>query len=395
MTQDWLWDIPLIDTHVHRVHPNRTPPLGNLGGGYIPGPQQERFGRGTLLYGMIVDALRAKLDLAPDAADDAVEAARNQRYEADPQAYFRWLLQDCNVALHCVEVGSPIGGPSYTEAEIRYFNGAVPADRQCSIFRLDRLLDELLPDSEGLSQLEDRFRRGLWTAAAEERTVGLKSCAAYYGGLALEDPGRAAAEQAWETLQRTPDDGMARTILGRYFLYDSLDAAAEHRLPIQFHTGLGGGSWIHFQTMNPLHMVDFLRDERIRNRVRVVLLHGGHPHEEITSYLVSQFDHVYSDFSGMFYLSSLKGVERMAALLERAPLQKICYGSDGVMFPEYAWFAAHRFRFCLGKLLENMEENGALSAWRHKTVAQRFCWENALECYEKLQPIWTKTSSGG
>ncbi|MFR8746729.1 hypothetical protein [Gemmiger formicilis] len=29
--------IPLIDTHMHRVHPARAPEWGSLGGGYIPG----------------------------------------------------------------------------------------------------------------------------------------------------------------------------------------------------------------------------------------------------------------------------------------------------------------------------------------------------------------------
>lgn len=32
--------IPLIDTHMHRVHPARAPEWGSLGGGYIPGPCQ-------------------------------------------------------------------------------------------------------------------------------------------------------------------------------------------------------------------------------------------------------------------------------------------------------------------------------------------------------------------
>lgn len=96
---------------------------------------------------------------------------------------------------------------------------------------------------------------------------------------------------------------------------------------------------------------------------------AGIPHEEDTSYLTAQFANVYTDFSGAFYLSSLKGVERMAALLERAPLDKVMYGSDGVMFPEISWFAHGRFRVQLTRLLNRMIEEGCLTEPRARQVA--------------------------
>lgn len=132
-------------------------------------------------------------------------------------------------------------------------------------------------------------------------------------------------------------------------------------------------------------MADFLQDSRVKNRVKVVLLHGGHPHEENTSYLTAQFANVYTDFSGMFYLCSVKGVERMAALPERAPLDKIMYGSDGVMFPEVSWFAHHQFRRQLAKLLNLLTENGYLTLRRAEQAAELFSFRNALSCYAELQ----------
>ena len=60
--------IPLIDTHMHRVHPARAPEWGSLGGGYIPGPGQERHGRQTVLYGMILEKLRQRFGMAEDAS---------------------------------------------------------------------------------------------------------------------------------------------------------------------------------------------------------------------------------------------------------------------------------------------------------------------------------------
>lgn len=80
--------IPLIDTHMHRVHPARAPEWGSLGGGYIPGPGQERHGRQTVLYGMILEKLRQRFGMAEDASPEEVERERFLRYGKDPKGYY-------------------------------------------------------------------------------------------------------------------------------------------------------------------------------------------------------------------------------------------------------------------------------------------------------------------
>lgn len=97
--------IPLIDTHMHRVHPARAPEWGSLGGGYIPGPGQERHGRQTVLYGMILEKLRQRFGMAEDASPEEVERERFLRYGKDPKGYYADLIGECNVAMHCVETG--------------------------------------------------------------------------------------------------------------------------------------------------------------------------------------------------------------------------------------------------------------------------------------------------
>ena len=385
MMKEELYQIPLIDTHVHRVHPNRTPLWGNLGGGYIPGPEQDAFGRQTILYGMIMEQLRRKFDMCEDATMEQIEQERFRRYQANPQEYYAWLLSDCNVAMHCLEIGSPIGGPAYTEEERAYFNASVPESKRANIVRLDRILDELIPLKFNFSDFYRRYMDILCYQILEEHAIGLKSCIAYNGGLDIWIPSRDDAQRAYERIRQNQSESGDQKCLRCYMLMESMDIAAEKNLPVQFHTGAGGGSWIDFKTLDPMNMIDFLQDERVKNRVRVVLLHGGHPHEENASYLTAQFSNVYSDFSGTFYLCSLKGVERMAALLERAPLNKIMYGSDGVMFPEVSWFAHHHFRKQLASLLVQMIENGYLTKARAGEVAKLFCYQNALNCYTELQ----------
>ena len=116
--------IPLIDTHMHRVHPARAPEWGSLGGGYIPGPGQERHGRQTVLYGMILEKLRQRFGMAEDASPEEVERERFLRYGKDPKGYYADLIGECNVAMHCVETGSPIGGPLYSQEEKAFFGAS-------------------------------------------------------------------------------------------------------------------------------------------------------------------------------------------------------------------------------------------------------------------------------
>lgn len=242
------------------------------------------------------------------------------------------------------------------------------------------------PEGETFEQYTRRFLAELDREIRDQKAVGLKSCAAYSeGGLDVRPVEGGEAGQAYDRLRAGSARAGDERILRSWLLMESLQAAEEKDLPVQFHTGHGGGSWIDFPTMNPLCLVELLKDRRVMNRVRIVLLHGGHPHEEDTSYLTAQFANVYTDFSGAFYLSSLKGVERMAALLERAPLDKVMYGSDGVMFPEISWFAHGRFRVQLTRLLNRMIEEGCLTEPRARQVARMICFDNALDCYPALR----------
>ena len=77
----------------------------------------------------------------------------------------------------------------------------------------------------------------------------------------------------------------------------------------------------------------------------------------------------------------------MAALLERAPLSKVMYGSDGVMFPEVSWFAYRHFQRQFYKLLGWMETEGYLTAGWAREVAEMVKYRTALECYTKIRIV--------
>lgn len=385
ITESELMEIRLIDTHVHRVHPERSPAFGNLGGGYLPGPGQEEHGRQTVLYHMVMEELRREYKMSLDTPMEEVERERHRRYQADPQGYFRNLIKDQNVAMYCLEIGSPLGGAPYTPEEIEYFNCSVPEEKRCSIVRLERVLEALMKEEMAFEPMVKGYKDLLCRQIQEEEAVALKSCAAYTGGLRVEIVEAREAKEAYERILKGESTGREEKLLHNYLLLESMEIASAYDLPVQMHTGTGGGGYIDFDTMNPVHLVTFLKHKRVMNQVRIVLLHGGHPYEEIASYLTAQFANVYTDFSGMFYLCSVKGVERMAALLERAPLNKVMYGSDGVMFPEVYWFSHRHFRRQLAKLLNGLIQEGYMTEKRAREAAGMFQYENALHCYKGLR----------
>lgn len=380
-----IQEIPLIDTHVHRVHPDRSPEFGHVGGGYIDGPNQAHHARQTILYHMVIEALRKEFQLPEEMPVEDVEQERKRRYDADPKAYYRELIKNQNVSMYCLEIGSPLGNAAYSKEEAAYFNESIPEDKRCSIVRIDRVLDDLLPEKKSFDQFLQSYHENLRNQMVEECAVGLKSCAAYYGGLDVKIVDRMDAQKAYEAIRQEQAMPYDYKLLNNYILLHSMEEAHEFDVPLQIHTGAGGGNYLDFRTENPIHLVDFLKHKHVFNRVKIVLLHGGHPHEEDTSYLTAQFSNVYTDFSGTFYLCSLKGVERMCALLERTPLNKVMYGSDGVMFPEVSWFAPDHFRKQLSKMLNGLIEDGYMTNRRADEVAKMIMYDNALQCYTKIK----------
>lgn len=380
----------LIDTHAHRFHPDRSGDFSVVAGGYIAGEGQIENASNTILYNMMIEALRRKFEMPEEASAFAIRKERDRRYAEDPLAYSRFLFSGEFADMYCLEIGSPLGGPAYSDSEKRWFNSIIPIERTCSIVRIDRVVDELLKDESEFYRLRQRFHERLRDWICSEPCVGIKSCSAYYGGLSVENPSASDAMKAFDEFKHHPESRYARKIINDFMLYESTEEATEFSLPIQIHTGAGGGSFLDFRTQNPVNLIDFLKDDRVKNRVRIVLLHGGHPYEEETGYLVSQFANVYTDISGTFYLDSCKGPERVLALMEKAPLNKIMYGSDGVGIPEITWFAQKYVRQLLIKVFDYLTREEYLTERAARRYVSGIMYDNALECYSGIENYMKK-----
>ena len=382
---EYLKTIPLIDTHVHRVHPDHAPEFGNIAGGYIPGPDQEAHSRQTLLYGMIMERLRRLYGMPEGTPFQTVEKERHRRFNEDPQGYMQELYSLDNVAMYCFEIGSPLRKKAFTQEEVAYFNSVIPPEKRCCIVRIERSVDETLALHLPYDAFLDQFQKDLCARVEKENAIGLKSSIAYYGGLNYSFVSDAESRAAYERIRFgsfTPEEEKK---LYAYTLMLAAEIAVRYDIPIQIHTGVGGGSYLDFKNLDPMGLKDFLWDSRILNRVKIILLHGGHPYEASASFLTAEFSNVYTDCSGTFFLSTLNGASSFRTLLERTPLDKVMYGSDGVMFPETSWFAAEHFRKMMAKVMTQLVEEEFLSAGRAEEICRMILFENARNCYTKLR----------
>lgn len=382
--REFLNSVPLIDTHVHRTHPDREPEFGQIAGGYIPGPNQEKHARQTLLYGMIMEKLRKYYGMPDNTPLGEVEAERHRRFRQDPAGYMKELYSQGNVAMYCFEIGSPLRGKAFTEEEAAYFNSLIPAEKRCSIVRIERSVDETLEKKLSFEEFLTQFEKDLCGRIEKEDAIALKSSIAYYGGLNYTFSTEAQAKNAYERILAGTNAPWDTAVLYAYTLMIGVEIAVRYDIPIQIHTGAGGGAYLDLKSLNPVGLVDFLRDSRILNRVKIILLHGGHPHEEDTSFLTAQYSNVYTDYSGTFFLTSLNGISRFRSLMERTPMDKLMYGSDGVMCPETSWFAADYFRKMLARTLIQLKNEGFLSSSRMGEIGKMIQYDNALDCYSKL-----------
>lgn len=284
--------------------------------------------------------------LASHLGCEATEAAVfARRLETDPVAYASGLLRATNTEALLVDDGYPATDVGTDWEELGELAGC-PAR---PVMRIERVAEE------GGDVREE-------VATARERGfVGLKTIAAYRGGLdldALGPPGRAGR------LEGEPV---------RDVLLAALEAneATGDPLPVQVHTGFGDSD-LHLPRARPGHLKPLI--ERFRD-TPVVLLHC-YPFVREAGWLA----HVYANVS--FDLSlTIPHVARpataLAEALELAPVSKLLYASDASRAPELYLLAAVWWRDALAAVLPELLPSPAGA----EAAARMIVRENARELY--------------
>jgi predicted TIM-barrel fold metal-dependent hydrolase len=243
-------------------------------------------------------------------------------------------------------------------------------------------MEELIATEPTLRRIEESLRATVRTAR-EQGIVGLKSIAAYRGGLHVAprtyDEAAAALPALQETARRYGRVRLSDRAVLDYLLRAALEEAAALALPVQFHVAFGDDD-VDLRTGNPLQLRALLTDPTFRG-VPFVLLHC-YPYGREAGYLAALYAHVYVDVSLAVPLTAHGCAARFSEALELAPISKVLFATDAHSTPELFYAGALHGRQGLARTLAALVADHMLTAAQAEAAAEAILWRNAAEVYQ-------------
>ncbi|GIX14305.1 MAG: amidohydrolase [Paracoccaceae bacterium] len=231
----------------------------------------------------------------------------------------------------------------------------------------------------------DPLRAFAETLAARAATaVALKSVVAYRSGFAIEQtrPGAAELSVALARWQRACEAGRVRLedpVLLRHALWVALELAAERRLPIQLHVGVGDRDVV-MPRCDPGWFVPFIEEAEARG-VPVMLLHC-HPFERECAWMAEVWSNVHVDVGFTLNFTGPSALRPLRDLMEMAPFAKQLYSSDAFGLAELHLLGRVQFERALTRILSDWIAAGDLPLAEAERIAAMIAWENAARVYE-------------
>jgi hypothetical protein len=325
----------------------------------------------SLSYMDFIDKLGELLDVKGE------EKILHLREEMRADEYVNLLLDDVSVGAMIVDEGYIFKESMNAEH--------LSALAQRPIFvcrRIETALEESLTRATNFSELEEVFPKVLLKKGAC-KIVGLKTIAAYRGGLDLEIVSRSKAMKDFDATKRDTTSGskprIGRSDLYHYFLLQTFELAADQGLPVQVHAGIGDSDE-DLRTSNPLCFRGLLEAKRFAN-CTFVFLHA-YPFVKEISYLASIYKNVYLDLSLVTFLGVPALKSCFVDALSLAPASKVLVSTDGHSIPETHWYGALSLKRALTNALDSLIEERILTGANAELVAARMLHENARELYE-------------
>ena len=277
-----------------------------------------------------------------DAA--SLAQARDRVLRADPVGYTRRLLADQKIVELVADEGytyMPVGGADLERLV------AIPVHR---VARIESFIDDLIrQDLADLDGFADALQQQLEEAAADPRTIALKSVIAYRTGLDITEPAKSEAASAFQRWRAAgwADSRADSKPVRDYLLHLAMPIIERHNIALHIHCGDGDPDVV-FEHSRPQDLYGFLRRY---DRRPIVLMHAGHPWSEEAAYIAAILPHVYIDLSVLIPWASLDIESYLARLIGMMPSSKLLYSSDQVYEPELFWLPARFARRALERAL--------------------------------------------
>jgi uncharacterized protein len=251
------------------------------------------------------------------------------------------------------------------------------------ILHVEPLAEELIGAAASFDAFLERFRGAL--EAPPENVVALKSTIGPRCGLDVQPASAEAARSAWESWKKSCEGEQGRpqladqSLLG-FLHYQVLEIAARRQLPVQFQTGVGGGS-AGLRVGDPMHLRPLLEDARFKE-VPIVLLNSTYLYAREAGHLAALHPNVYVSLDLAAPLLSAAGMRAsMRALLELAPTDKLMYSSGARGIPELYYLAAKWGRAALGECLDEAVRDTDLTTAEAEAAGEAILRGNAERVY--------------
>lgn len=157
-----------------------------------------------------------------------------------------------------------------------------------------------------------------------------------------------------------------------YVFWKICEIAAELKLPIQCHTGMG-----QLTGTNALAMKEIIESNP---DTKFVIFHCSYPWLDDVNAMLRSYDNVYPDLCWLPILSTSAAVRMLHELIEGGTSDKVCWGCD-TWTSEESYGALLAFRFVLGKVLKEKIEDGYITLNDAKKIIDNIMYNNAFKLY--------------
>jgi hypothetical protein len=384
--------LPVLDVHAHpflnkgAVSAEQFTDLTAFGGGsreymeeggiaWTPDVSDElqNIKRSTLYFTRMVNDLARFLGTSPDI--ESVLNERNAQVAVSYQDYVKRLYADAGLETVIFDFGVPLPMLDIQEVDADLPIEVVP------IYRIEPLIANLLKQDLTWSEFKDAYDTALSEGLSSGVYKGVKSIIAYRTGLDVSPLSRTPDQglQALDAIKRGLGGGSMKK-LRDHLLCRAIELCMEHDVPMQIHTGMGDFE-VNLVMCRPAYLMDLLRFPAYR-QCRVLLVHTGYPYHREAAYMANVLPRVYLDVSEGIPFASSAAWEIYEGVMAMAPLNKICYGSDGYQLPEIMYTSAKLGKQALQDTLNSLVGKGMLNEGDAQRAAAGILADNARELYK-------------
>jgi hypothetical protein len=391
--------LPVLDVHAHpflnkgALSADEFTDRTSFGGGYGGSPdgariymeaggvpwtpeisdELQRVRRSTLYFTRMVNDLARFLGTSPDI--ESVLNERNAQVAVDYRGYVKRLWADAGLGTVVFDFGIPLPMLGIDEVSAELPIEVVP------IYRIEPLIADLLKQDLAWAEFKDAYDTAISEGLSSGRYRGVKSIIAYRTGLDVSPLSRTSDQgfQALDAIKRGLGGGSMKK-LRDHLLCRAIELCMEYDVPIQIHTGMGDVE-VNLVMCRPSYLLDLLRFPTYRG-CRVLLVHTGYPYHREAAYMANVLPRTYLDISEGIPFASSAAWEIIEGAVSMAPLNKICYGSDGYQVPEIMYTSAKLGKQALQDVMNGLVTKGMLVEADAQKAATGILSDNARELYK-------------